>query len=108
LCWKELHITIMSSTAGGSGPGGSGDDNVPEEIKVLFHACAIGRTDVVQNAVSALRQGKSAEELAKAISVKRREDEATPLHVAVNFAHNDVIRALLVRREGASFVAVLA
>ena len=72
-------------------------EGVPEEINVLFHACAIGRTDVVQNAIAALRNGKNEDELAECISVKRPVDEATPIHVAVKFGHNDVIRSLLVQ-----------
>ena len=68
-----------------------------EEISVLFHASSIGRCDVVQNAVGALRSsGTSDEELLSLISTGRPEDDATPLHLAAVSGHSDVIRYLLV------------
>ncbi len=68
-----------------------------EEISVLFHASSIGRCDVVQNAVGALRSsGASEEELFSLISTGRPEDDATPLHLAAVSGHSDVIRYLLV------------
>ena len=68
-----------------------------EEISVLFHASSIGRCDVVQNAVGALRSsGASQEELFSLISSGRPEDDATPLHLAAVSGHSDVIRYLLV------------
>ena len=64
---------------------------------MLFHASSIGRTDVVQNAIGALRSsGASEEELLSLISMGRPEDDATPLHLAAAAGHSDVIRYLLV------------
>ncbi|KAJ1443429.1 hypothetical protein B484DRAFT_414448 [Ochromonadaceae sp. CCMP2298] len=70
--------------------------DVKEEIIVLFHAALVGRTDVVQNAITSIRSsGQGEKYVAGAISTGR-EDGATPLHIAANFGHSDVIRALLI------------
>ncbi len=52
----------------------------------------------LQNAIAAIGgQGKrSSDEISTIISQPRVEDEATPLHIACQFGHKDVIRALLV------------
>ena len=69
-----------------------------EELIVLFHAALIGRTDVVQNAIASIKSSGNFtdEEVSSFISTGRSEDNATPLHIAANFGHTDVIRALLV------------
>ena len=68
-----------------------------QHVLVLFHASSIGRTDVVQNAIGALRSsGASEQELLALISTGRPEDDATPLHLAAAAGHSDVIRYLLV------------
>jgi len=60
----------------------------------LFHASSIGRTDVVQSAISSIRsvQPKAFDEV---ISRQREEDGATALHLASLLNHADVVRALL-------------
>jgi ankyrin repeat protein len=66
---------------------GLADYNANYFLKILY-----------QNAIGTLRSNKklSAESIAKFISQQRNEDEATPLHIASQFGHKDVIRALLV------------
>lgn len=69
-----------------------------EELNVLFHAAKLGRTDIVQHAVSTLK-GKehlSQEALAERISTPN-DDGATALHIAAFNGHADVVRSLLVR-----------
>lgn len=69
---------------------------VAEEIHVLFHAALLGRTDVIRNALSALKGVLTDHrELRKSISTGRPDDGATPLHLAASFAHQDAVRALL-------------
>jgi hypothetical protein len=73
-------------------------DSSTEEFSVLMHAATLGRTDIVQNAIGALRSnGASEKELNELISTGRPEDDATPLHLAAAGGHADVIRYLLVR-----------
>lgn len=68
-----------------------------EELNVLFHAAKLGRTDIVQHAISTLKKKEnlSQEELLEAISTPN-SDGATALHVAAFHGHSDVVRALLV------------
>ena len=65
-----------------------------EEINVIFHAVSLGRTDVVNTAISSLRQS-SAMSVPRLISSGRAADGVTPLHLAVEVGNADVIRALL-------------
>jgi len=65
-------------------------------IIVLFHAALLGRTDVVQNAISSIKALEGEEQTSRIISTGRPEDGCSPLHVAALFGHTDVIRALLV------------
>lgn len=65
-----------------------------EEINVIFHAVSLGRTDVVNTAISSLRQS-SATSVPRLISSGRATDGVTPLHLAVEVGNPDVIRALL-------------
>ena len=68
-----------------------------EAVVVLFHAALLGRTDIVTQAVSALRSSVSNNEhaLSLLISTGRGADGATPLHLAAEAGNADVIRALL-------------
>eukprot|EP01041_Mallomonas_annulata_P002463 gene2463-4782_t len=69
-----------------------------ESIAVLLHASLLGRTDIVQHAISTLRSNgsKSNEDVALLISSGRSpEDDATALHIAAYSGHADVVRALL-------------
>jgi len=68
-----------------------------EGIIVIFHAALVGRADVVQNAITSIRStGKFNEkEISAAISTRRSEDGASPLHIASYYGHTDVIRSLL-------------
>lgn len=71
-------------------------DELKEVTVVIFHAALLGRTDIIKNALSSLRDSKhSAQEIAQIISSRRPEDKATPLHVAAAYGHSDVIRALV-------------
>ena len=72
------------------------NEAIKEEIVVLFHAASLGRTDIVQSAISTLKSKCSPEDVNKIISSGRPEDDATPLHIASMLGHSDVIRALLV------------
>ncbi len=77
---------------------------IGEEIAVLFQACAIGRADIVKNAIATIRGNLPSPQagetgfslLTTAISTGRVEDDLTPLHIASQFGHSDVIRSLLV------------
>ena len=74
-----------------------------EELAVLMHASQLGRTDIVQQAISSLKQIlEDDQEVIKLISASREYqiDEnvsgiGTPLHVASKHGHSDVVRALL-------------
>ena len=78
-----------------------------EEVKVLFHASKLGRTDIVQHAVSKLKEKESKDELSVVSSTRSvkevkevismpSSEGITPLHVAAFNGHADVVRALLV------------
>jgi len=69
--------------------------NGNEELQVIFHAVAKSRTDIVQQAISNLRELMTANDVASLISTGRAVDGATPLHLAVAVGNADVIRALL-------------
>ena len=74
-----------------------------EELAVLLHASQLGRTDIVQQAISSLKTILDNDiEVVKLISASRvyQIDEntsgtGTPLHVASKHGHSDVVRALL-------------
>jgi ankyrin repeat protein len=66
-----------------------------EELQVIFHAVAKSRTDIVQQAISNLREQMVASAVASLISTGRAVDGATPLHLAVAVGNADVIRTLL-------------
>ncbi len=68
-----------------------------EELNVLYHAAKLGRTDIVQHAVSTLKEkdALSVEELVDAIS-SPNDNGASALHIAAFNGHADVVRALLV------------
>eukprot|EP00603_Paraphysomonas_imperforata_P008233 CAMPEP_0114423204 /NCGR_PEP_ID=MMETSP0103-20121206/6025_1 /TAXON_ID=37642 ORGANISM="Paraphysomonas imperforata, Strain PA2" /NCGR_SAMPLE_ID=MMETSP0103 /ASSEMBLY_ACC=CAM_ASM_000201 /LENGTH=1099 /DNA_ID=CAMNT_0001591853 /DNA_START=45 /DNA_END=3341 /DNA_ORIENTATION=- len=67
-----------------------------EELNVLYHAAKLGRTDIVQHAVSTLREkgALSQDELVDAISTPN-DNGASALHIAAFNGHADVVRALL-------------
>ena len=73
--------------------------NLDEEITVLFHAALLGRTDVLSNAITAIRGKLPAGdviELRRLISSTRPDDGSTALHIAAGCGHCDIVRALLV------------
>jgi ankyrin repeat protein len=71
------------------------DDLLKEEIAVLFQAALLGRTDIVQTAISSIRACSDDENTVVLISSGRNEDGASPLHLAALNSHSDVIRYLL-------------
>ena len=68
-----------------------------EELKVLFHASKLGRTDIVQHAVNKLKEKENLtkENLIHVISTPNTNG-ISALHVAAFNGHADVVRALLV------------
>ena len=72
-----------------------------EEIAVLFQACVLGRADIVKHSITSIHSkvAISASELSDLISTGRKEDGFTPLHIAAQNGHADVIRSLLVSPE---------
>lgn len=70
-----------------------------EELKVLFHACTLGRADIAKSALGTIRSNmaQSDSDFIEIISKQRVEDGLTPLHVASLCGSADVIRSLLVR-----------
>jgi ankyrin repeat protein len=76
----------------------SEDEIKDEELNVLFHAAKLGRTDIVNHAVSTLKkkENPSQDKLTEIISTPNN-DGATALHVAAFNGHPDVVRALLVK-----------
>jgi hypothetical protein len=74
---------------------------VQEEILVIFHASALGRSDIIKNALSEIKQKckeYTLKDTAEIVSTRRAEDDMTPLHIASVHGHADVIRSLLVRQ----------
>ena len=75
-----------------------------EELAVLLHASQLGRTDIVQQAISSLKSILGDQEkVIELISASRlykvdanTEAIGTPLHVAAFHGYLDVVRALLV------------
>lgn len=73
---------------------------VQEEILVIFHASALGRSDIIKNALSEIKnkcKEYTLKDTAEIVSTRRVEDDMTPLHIASVHGHADVIRSLLVR-----------
>jgi hypothetical protein len=72
-------------------------DTVEEAMRALYHASLIGRTDVVQSALASIRSAvpESGESIRCIVSRQRPEDGASALHLASQFNHADVVRALL-------------
>lgn len=72
------------------------NQTVEEAMLALFHASSIGRTDVVQSAISSIRSvHDKPEQFDEVLSRQREEDGATALHLASLLKHADVVRALL-------------
>ena len=63
-----------------------------EEILVILHASKLGRGDIINTAISSLKQA----DRQLVLSSRRQEDDLTPLHVAAICGHADIIRLLLV------------
>lgn len=79
-----------------SSPTLSGDESaVAEELAVVLHACAVGRSDVLSKAISSLKITKTTEEVASAISALRNDENESPLHTSSKKGYSDVIRILL-------------
>jgi hypothetical protein len=69
--------------------------SIAEELVVVLHACTVGRSDVLSNAITALKQSHSAAEVADLISNLRNEENESPLHICASKGHSDAIRVLL-------------
>jgi hypothetical protein len=73
--------------------------SLQEEIAVIFHASSLGRSDIIKSAITEIKtkfKDYSQTEISSILSVKRAEDDITPLHIASFRGHADVIRLLLV------------
>mmetsp|Transcript_23747 Transcript_23747/g.23961 ORF Transcript_23747/g.23961 Transcript_23747/m.23961 type:complete len:514 (+) Transcript_23747:118-1659(+) len=69
-----------------------------EPIAVLLHASLLGRTDIIQHAISSLRANgtRTPDEISAIISSGRGPtDDVTALHIAARHGHADAVRALL-------------
>ena len=74
--------------------------SIEEEIAVIFHASLLGRSDIIQNAISTIKvkcPSLIETDIAAIISTRRQTDDLGPLHIASINGHSDVIRTLLVK-----------
>jgi hypothetical protein len=74
------------------------ESDIKEEIEVIYHACSLGRADIVKNAVNTIasKTEGTQTDIRELISLGRQTDDASPLHIACMLSHTDVIRSLLV------------
>ena len=66
-----------------------------EELAVVTHACSVGRADIVSKAIASLRSTHSSEEVSRALSAIRTENNESLLHLCSKRGYSDVIRVLL-------------
>ena len=75
-------------------------DFFDENEAVMFQASEFGRTDILQHVIGTIRTNGgnvlSPSDVARCLSVRRMEDDVSPLHVAAVFGHSDAVRSLLV------------
>lgn len=72
---------------------------IEEEVTVIFHACSLGRTDIIQNAIKEIKvkcSNFTDRDISAIVSTRRQTDDLSPLHIAAIYGHSDVIRTLLV------------